>query len=195
MSRLVVIHDIDDVWHPWCDLAHEASIIAGLCEVGTPCPNTWEPYETYGCSPQDWFSALDLATRTGFLHQSEPRAADLEAFDDLTDAGVEHHFVTARGFMDNADLIREITASWLDTHFDGKYETLTFSKQKGDVAKRISATHAIDDNLGNVEDLERAGVRTFLMDKPWNHERTPAGVTRVKSIREFADRILEGVTS
>lgn len=194
MSRLVLVWDIDDVWHPWCDLAHEASIIAGLCPAGTPAPGTWTPYEAYGVPRERWYEALDLATRTGFLHQSDPKPEDLEAFDDLTEAGAEHHFVTARGFMDNPELIREITSQWLDTHFDGKHQSLHFAKAKGSVASRLGATHAIDDNLGNVEDLEGYGVRTFLMDQPWNRERTPFGVTRVKSIREFADAVIEGVT-
>lgn len=192
MSRFVIVWDVDDVWHPWCDLAHQASIIAGIAAEGSPAPGTWTPYETYGVPREDWYHALDLATRTGFLHNSEPKAEDLEAFDDLTEAGAEHHFVTARGFMANADLIKEITSQWADTHFDGKYESLHFSREKGPVASLLGATHAIDDNLGNVEDLERYGVRTFLMDQPWNQGVAPLGVTRVKSIRDFADSVLEG---
>ena len=195
MRAGVIIWDIDDVWHPWCDLAHKASIIAGLCPENTPAPNTWTPYEAYGVTAEEWFAALDIATRAGYLHDSVPSESDMAVFDELEDAGFEQHFVTARGFMDNGELIKEITGSWVETHFNGRHAGLHFAKLKGDVAKRIGGTHAIDDNLRNCEDLERCGVRTFLMDKPWNHGATPIGVTRVKSIREFGDAVLEGVTS
>lgn len=194
MTGPVIVWDIDDVWHPWYRLAHEASIVAGLVPPETPLPDTWLVYEAYGVPAEDWYDVLDLATRTGFLHHSEPEEADLAAFDELTAAGAEHHFVTARGHMANADLIKEITASWLDTHFDGQYESLTFSRDKGAEAARLRATHAIDDNLGNAEGLVGYGIQAYLLDQPWNRERTPTGVARVKSIREFADRILEGVT-
>jgi hypothetical protein len=194
MSNPVIIWDIDDVWHPWYSIAHQASVDFGLAHEGTPMPTTWSPHEEYGCTLEQWVSALDAWTLDGRLHASTPQDDDLQVFAELYVAGCDHHFVTARGFMgEYADVIRVLTHDWCDRHFGALYESLTFSRDKGATARELHATHAIDDNIGNYLSLEEAGVEVYLMDQPWNQD-APSHVRRVKSITEFGAAIEKGLS-
>ena len=74
----------------------------------------------------------------------------------LVAAGVEQHFVTARGFLAHGDIIRDQTAAMLEAPAI-PHASLTFSRDKGKEALRLGATHAIDDNGGNYMVLSEVG--------------------------------------
>lgn len=186
----VIIWDIDDVWHPWYAIAHRASIDFGLTTEDAPMPTTWAPHEHYGCTLEQWVTALDAWTVSGELHASTPTDEDLGVFASLWIMGADHHFVTARGFMgQHAELIRALTREWVDKHFHGYYYSLDFRRDKGARAKELRATHAIDDNYGNWLDLTEAGVRTFLRNQTWNEDADVPDHLRVNSIAEFGAAI------
>lgn len=191
MTAPVVMWDIDDVLHPFSQLAHEACVRAGIVPDGMENPWVWAPFEIYGCTDQQWFDALAAATMERQLHWSHPSFAVLDAFVRLDKIGAEQHFITARGFMDNPQEIRNITIEWVDHFFGGFYKTLTFTKDKGAKALELGVTHAIDDHLQNYADLVQVGVETYLMDMPWN--QNAVGVRRVKSVTEFVDAIEKGL--
>lgn len=55
-----------------------------------------------------------------------------------------------------------------------------FAHQKRDVLADIGATHFLDDRDLNLDEcVSLPGLRSFLLDQPWNRAFTHAGVTRV----------------
>lgn len=184
--------DIDDVIHPWYDLAHAASVRAGLGNASADDPpTTWYPYEHYGVEPQEWFDVLSAACHDGSLYSSTPSDEVYLTWDALTAAGYEQIFITARGQLANGALIKDLTVEWVEGHFGDDAEVY-FSKNKGEVAHSLGVTHAIDDNFKNWQDLTYHGIRTYLMNKPWNLHEPVHDAMRVDDVRQFRNNILKG---
>lgn len=190
--KTVVVWDIDDVIYPWYDRAHEACVKAELGEAVKIKPTTWEPYNHYGVEPQAWYDVLALATHSGWLYGGEPDPEALEIIYSLDRAGVEQHFITARGFLAHGDLIREQTQAMMVKHAI-PHASLVFSRDKGADALAVNATHAIDDNVGNFLSLSEVGVDTYLMDRPWNASHIVPSNRRITDLKQFARVIKRGV--
>jgi hypothetical protein len=187
MGHKVVIYDIDDVLMPWAEEVHKACAAAGLTQIHHTW-TSWCMWEDYGCSKQEWLDVVNsLVVRDGIYH-GPPYPGALEGLLKLWYAEHEIHLVTARGFFDNAEVIRQWTQDWVDLH--DIPATLWFRQDKGAVAREIGATHGIDDRYENVLQLQEAGVDAYLMTQPHNvHTPFPA-IRRVDSAAEFAERLL-----
>jgi hypothetical protein len=173
--------DIDDVIFPWYEYAHELCVQARITNGVTPM--SWSPFLEYGCTIQDWLDVLEVATMDGTLYSGEPYLGAIEALWRLRDAGHEVHLVTARGFFNFGELIREQTVSWL-ADWDVPHDSLTFTKDKTSVPCDVF----IDDSAPNVAALTAAGVRTFMLTRP--HNATDPYELRVGHVAEFVDLIL-----
>lgn len=183
--------DIDDVLHPWYDIAHRVCLEAGL--AGDVIPVTWRPYEEYGITTEAWWEALRVATHDGRLYHSEVDPNALEALWRLEHDGHKIHLVTARAThplidQETRDLIVQLTRDWADDNHV-PYDTLTFTNDKAIVPTDV----AIDDHIRHYDDQEAAGSRPYLVNRPWN--AVPGGDhrRRVDSIVDFADLILRGI--
>lgn len=185
----IISWDLDDVLYPWYERAHHVSIDHDLAFMGSALPKTWWPYEEYGCEAQAWYDALAVATADGSLYGGDPVENAVAVVEGFHELGYIQHFVTARGFMQHGDLIREQTLLWAEKHFGGWYEELIFTREKGLAAIELGVTHAIDDNVGNYADLEGAGVDVYLMDQTWNAD-APSRYKRVVSLAEFAAAVI-----
>lgn len=184
---MIVIVDIDDVIMPWAAQVHQACLDAGLNPEGKTWTQ-WNMWEDYGCNKDQWVEVVGSLAVAGGLYHSQPYPGAVEALWRLHDAGHEIHLVTARGFHNNALQIREWTHEWVyDNNIPGK---LTFAEDKGEVAKKIGATHAIDDRVENAEAMQKAGVDVYLVSQPHNFSRYWNEARRVDSLSEFVDRIL-----
>jgi hypothetical protein len=193
-ERRVVIEDIDDVQLPWAQRVHDACVSAGLAELDSTWTQ-WHMWEDYGCTKNEWLHIVDSLVVPGGVYHGEPYPGVVEANDKLLAAGVDLHFVTARGFFAHSQQIREWTREWVNRVYPGRKITLWFAQDKGRIAKQIGATHAIDDSIPNVIDLWEEGVETYLMNQPHNlgdQYFTPDHPYRVNSVNEFVERILHG---
>jgi hypothetical protein len=185
--ELVVIEDIDDVQLPWAQRIHEACVSAGLAELDSTWTQ-WHMWEDYGCSQEEWNEIVSSLAVPGSVYHGDPYPGVVEANDLMLAAGVDLHFVTARGFHAHSQQIR-------DRVYPGRKITLWFAQDKGRVGKQIGATHAIDDSVPNIIDLWEEGVEAYLMNQPHNlgdRYFTPDHPYRVNSVNEFAERILHG---
>lgn len=143
----------------------------------------------------DWF--LDWETSEEFgknLHESvdaghmywlgelyEPQIA--QNLRDLKASGHSIHVVTARTF----GVLRcpeQATRHWFDNN-DLVYDTLTISKDKTVVETDVF----LEDNLKNYDVLEAAGIRSYLVNRPYNLQEDNR--RRVDSVDEFTKLILE----
>lgn len=180
MKRIGV--DIDDVLMPWADTAHSLCEAAGVTNgASITC---WEFWKDYGCEPQVIWDLLDHATVNGGLYDVDPYDGAAEALQRLQDAGHTVHLVTARGFLANGPLIRQLTCEWLDVHAI-PHDTLTFSKDK----RVVPVDHFIDDSLRNYDQLDAAGVDVHLLNRSHNQVQ-PCHRRRVDSLQEFVDQVI-----
>jgi len=177
--------DIDDVVAQWYDDSHARCVQAGITNGVTP--KTWRPYEEYGCTDQEWYDVLNQALLDGYLLEMGACPGALDALRALWLGGHGIHFVTARGFFQQGDLIREHTKIWLDI-LGIAYDSLTFTQDKGEAAVDLALDVFIDDHIRNYDKVEEAGVNAYLVDRPWN--QPPDHRRRVSGLDEFARRVL-----
>lgn len=185
--------DIDDVIYPWYYRAHELCVEAGLVSAEI-LPTTWYPYEEYGVTLQEWIDVLGDATISGELYFGNPIEGAVEALRDLEQAGVRIEYITARGSMAHADLIKSQTREWVDSWLPegGLHFSQRGAWSKPQIATALGVTHFIDDTAHNVADMvsDAPHIRTYLQERPWNADYPHA--LRVKNLAEFSAALTRG---
>ena len=181
--------DIDDVLMPWYVAAHELCVAAGIGVGIDPC--TWQPWEEYGVDREVWADILGKATIDGGLYDVPPFPGAVEALRRLLFAGHEIHLVTARGFMQHGELIREHTRRWIE-QYAVPCDSLSFEKHKPDAVARLGLDYFLDDAVHNFQDIEQEclpGCQPYLLTAPYNKTFYPP--FRLDTVGQFADLILE----
>ncbi len=139
----------------------------------------------WGWDDERFMRACDVAVDAGVLYATgEPNAGAVEALQRIADAGHELHVVTARasGTAPTAALVA--TESWLKA-YGIPYSSLTMSVDKTIVPTDVF----VEDSAQNYDTLVAAGVRAYLLNRPWNAPFND-GRRRVADVAEFADAIL-----
>lgn len=199
-------YDFDEPIFKWYDLAHQASVKAGIA-LPDHEPTSWAPHETYGCSLEDWVAVLDNEVLTGNMYHQPFDQDALESVKEIYSNGFNVHVITARGSFGSNDevrkKIRQVTKSEIIRQ-GLPFNSLLFAKDKVPVAKRLELDYMLDDAPHNFWPLLEAGVNVFLLDERWNREDTsvtpfvageypkpgdPAG-RRLFSTRQYGELIL-----
>jgi len=106
---------------------------------------------------------------------------------------VPTYFVTHR-----PDAAHKATAHWLAEIIGVENPAVIMSKKKGEVAKLLNATHAIDDKLENAWCIhwlsDRPQTKVYLLDRPYNRIVIKVGVDTLYRVKNFED-FLEDVES
>ncbi len=98
--------------------------------------------------------------------------------------------ITARQpiHKNNTEIWLQNHFTWLvdDVHFLGTMETYTISK--AETCKNLWVEYMVEDNIDHCLDLANHGVRTYLLEQPWNRSREEKHplITRVKNWEELA---------
>lgn len=188
MKKFKVGVDIDDVLLHTYQAMHVIAEKAGITNGKTP--TSWNPYEEYGISRDEWIDVMAEANRRGWLYRDVvPDQDALRALRQLAWDGHEIHLVTARGFFGDQDITEEHTEGWL-VEYAVPHASLTYSQMKGVVAERLGLDYFIDDHIRNWRDVAKKGVQSYLLDRPWNQDAS-AGKLRVQSVQEYVDIIKE----
>lgn len=186
--------DIDDVLFGWYLQAHLACVAYGLVSANAPMPTTWHPFQEYPgeVTRERWLEAIDAVTLTGELYMHPPEEHAVRAIRQLAFDGHKIHLITARGFLNHADLIKGHTQDWL-VEYGVPNDSLTFAKNKVIPAQRYELDFFIDDNLDNYDALDLVGINVYLLNQPWN--QVAEGPTdrrrRVDSVQQYVDIITE----
>lgn len=186
MTALRVGYDWDDVVMPWHPVAVQVCRDAGLCPPDVN-PISWAMHEDMGITLGEWLGAIDAATKSGVLYDTEPDPDALDAMQRTLDAGHEVHVVTARGTFPNNPLndhIQGITLEQVREHTPW-VSSVTFTRDK----TVVPCDYFLDDNTRNYDALAEVGVLAYLLTKPWNESHPTKN--RVSTPGEFADIILE----
>ena len=181
--------DIDDVLHPWGMTAHGLCEAAGL--TGGNMYTGWKMWEDYGCTEEQWAEVITRAVHEGGLYDVPPIPGAVEALRRLLFAGHEIHLVTARGFMQHGELIREHTTRWIE-QYAVPCDSLVFEKNKPDAVRRLGLDYFLDDGIHNFQAIEREclpGCQPYLLTAP--HNATFYTPFRLDTVGQFADLILE----
>lgn len=189
MAELMV--DIDDVICPTIATIHTRAFDAGLHD-GT-AKMRWAGWKSYGCDEQAYWDVWsDFALSGGYV-DTPPIQDSVEALRWLFWQGHKIHMVTARGFMNHAEDIRDWTPQWLE-EFAIPYHTLTFARDKVAAQQELGVAFdfAIDDSPKNVSNLREAGVPAYLLDHEHNEEDEVPADWRVPHLWEWAYIIEKG---
>ena len=171
--------DLDGVVYPFMN-AFKKYCIDVLGRTNFPDPKTWEFYEEWGISQEQFVKMLNSAPVSHRLFASEyPMPLVHEGWDMLKDMGLRIHVITARPSTAWAQ-----TAEWLHDH-NLVPAHLHFTHDKtvlSHVASNESAM--IDDHVDHYVELEKSGVLAVLQTQPWNihHDRA----VRADSLVDFA---------
>lgn len=174
--------DIDDVLYPWYETAHAICERAGI--TGGNVPTTWRPFDSYGCTDQQWFDVLAKATISGELYGARPMRGTVRELERLLISGHTIHLVTARGFMQHGNLIRSQTIDWLAA-WGIPHHSLTFAKDK----RAVITDLFLDDAAHNYDQLDDH-TEVWLVHAPHNGDHRE-GRRVVESLSRFVDIAVE----
>jgi 5'(3')-deoxyribonucleotidase len=184
--KLVVGVDLDGCVYRFVDaMRHYAHRVDGVPLASMGPVRSWDAMTAqWGWSDDEFADRYRRALHDGelFWHGGTYPGA-LEALGRIAADGHRVEVVTARVLDErDRDLVHRATTHWLDRH-GVRYHAVHLRHDK----HRLAMDCAIDDAPHNVEALESAGRRPFLIDRPWNRRADVR--RRVHSWSEFADAV------
>lgn len=181
-----IMLDYDDVITPWADPVHAQCEADGI--TGGNMYSSWHMWQDYGCPKEAWEDSVIRATTNGLYTDTDPFPHAVNTINNLLWRGHRIHIVTARGFMQNGDQIRQWTRDALAKHGIG-HTTLTFAKDKVEAMEALETVFdfAIDDGVHNYENLDKAGVPVWLHSQP--HNVSYQAERRIDSLWEFGQMV------
>lgn len=126
-------------------------------------------------------------------HEFIPITGSQESILTLRNEGYLIAAITARweGFID-------ITHEWLSNHFFGLIDEIHFLGtehsyhiSKAEKCKELGVLCMVEDHIDHCLDLANHGVKTYLLERPWNRQRTETHplITRVKDWGEITSHL------
>ncbi|HRX63843.1 MAG TPA: hypothetical protein P5060_01930 [Candidatus Absconditabacterales bacterium] len=126
----------------------------------------------------------------GLWNKIKPVSGAKTKLKEFKKKGYKLHVVTARHF-----LLRFATGVWLYFNYKHIFSSIEFanfftrfSTKKSEICKKIGADFIIEDNLENAIDCANAGVKVYLIDKPWNQgydKKKHKGIVKIYSRSEI----------
>jgi len=135
--------------------------------------------EVYKFFDTDYFR--EIAVVIGSRHVVRELAKDNEVI-----------VITSRPYI-----VEKQTAKWLSHQFYDRFNNVIFtnewsleggSRTKGDICRELGVSYMIEDNLDYALECSEKGIRTFLLEKPWNQREVNRDITRVKNYGELLDK-------
>lgn len=154
--------------------------------------SAWSLAPQLGISEDEFDAWCDEAVDAGYLFRhGAPYPGSVEAVRGLAEDGHSIHFVTSRRFgLKSA----HNTMDWLH-EWDFPYDSITLSHDK----TLVNVDVLVDDYERNWRECSEAGMRVFVMDRPWNQHLV--GVDRVtcfnlrSKVADLKLRIVSGIAA
>lgn len=173
-----VLYRFTKAYHSWMNLNHGMSLDL---EVEA---QTWNWFLDWQ-SVDEFKACMDASVDAGYLFWQgelyEPEIPQLIV--DLKAQGHTNHLVTYR-FSGKNSCPKAATEHFYASQ-GIEFDSITYSKDKTVVDVDIF----LEDNLLNYDALEAAGVKVYLVNRPYNLENDTR--RRVDSVKEFVNLILE----
>lgn len=147
-------------------------------------PASWYFYRDWGMSDAEFVDLCNKGADAGIIFAGDRRPNGKESMDRLRAAGHEIHIITDRSFGSHPNVSEKITLEFLEQH-GYEYDSLTFSADK----TVVPVDYFIEDKLENYDALDAAGVKVYLINRPWNLQKNDSR-RRVNWHREFENAVL-----
>lgn len=177
--------DVDDV------LTDFNGAFLSLCHelFGTPKAlqiALWEfhksvPGLTYEMEEVVWKKIKDTENFYETLPVYAPQE-DLLLLREIVEKGLHDIFFITSRFPTKGKTVQEQTMAWIERHVGIKPKVFV-TPRKGMLCRELQIEVALDDAPHHIEDLTNHGIRTVVMDWPYNRHLT--GLPRVKTISQF----------
>lgn len=182
----IVGWDSDGVLYRFTEAYHSWMNLQGMSLDVDVEAQTWDWF-TQWQTVEDFLRCMDESVDAGHLFWQgklyEPQIPQNIA--DLKAAGHENHLVTHR-FSGKVKCSQAATKHFYAS--EGiEFDSITFTKDKTTVKCDVF----LEDNLANYDALEAAGVKSYLINRPYN--LLDDNRRRVDSVQEFTELILAGV--
>lgn len=153
----------------------------------TPEP-FWNFFEDWGWDVKDFVQLCNEGVDAGVIFTGPMREGAREAWDRV--AATEHAIIIAtdRTFGTTPKSSEKNTYDWLGEH-QLWWDEIWFTADKPSCEPDV----AVDDKAENFIALMKAGVDTYLIDRPWNRH-IEVGHRRLPDVLAFAE-IVENLTS
>lgn len=197
MSKLRVGFDLDGVLYNFGD-----SVRAYLSSIGREYgwkdnavePHHWDFYEYWHMTREEFVQVCHDGVDAGYIFSGATRPGAAETVNCVADMGHEIVIITDRFFGTPVVWNNEVvspshtaTENWLAEH-GIPYDELHFSPNK-----LIAPTDFfIEDKLENYDALNSAGVKSFLVNRPWNQVEGGDARNRINELIDYCFAI-EGV--
>lgn len=147
-------------------------------------PTRWEFYEDWGLDLPSFIQMCSDGVAAGFVFtHGSPYPGTHDAWHRIRADGHTIHVITDRN-IGHHGASEKATRAWLDLH-DLPFDSLTFTADK----TVVKVDTMVDDKLANYLAMRDAGVRTWLLDRPWNQDHLEHH-QRVASLSEYATEVL-----
>jgi len=162
--KKILLNDISDyyIWNiPWIEMSREQAISIF----------------------KDYFEKWDLC-------KIKPVSWAKDQLDFLKSKWFETTVITARRIE-----LKEHTIKWLDEHYRGVFQDVYFAehftdnhKEKSEICQENDIQYMIEDNFDYALDTANAGIKTFLIEKPWNRHiiHKHKNIVRVKNWKDIS---------
>lgn len=155
----------------------------GHCLYGCSYEGDWYFYRKWGIDDARFVQLCNSGADEGHIFSGGIKRGAKEAMSRIKATGSEIHIVTDRSFGSTPEVSQELTKAWL-AKYKIPYDSLTFSPDKTSVPVDMF----VEDKLENYDALVGAGVKAYLINRPWN--RVPNdGRNRIESIEHFAHHV------
>jgi uncharacterized HAD superfamily protein len=102
------------------------------------------------------------------------------------------YFITSRTFEDGTEesLVKHFSEINFKLFFSSNHHAGTSGKDKGEIGREIGIDFMIEDNSKHALDCAEKGIKTFLLEKPWNKNLGKhRNILRVKNWKEILEEM------
>jgi uncharacterized protein len=107
------------------------------------------------------------------------------------------YIVTAR-----QSLVEDITREWINKNFPNTFQDIvlgnhyaldgTRGPSKGELCEKLGCKVLVDDNIYHIDSLLKRGIKTIILDRPWNRSiKLSPGVIRAHTWEEATQAVTE----
>lgn len=175
--------DLDGVHYYFAESVWATLIQQGRVTGSMPAVTHWHFYrdaEWGVMTDEEFVNTCHAGADKGIIFSIGEGCPDaMEVMNTLAYSGHTTVIVTDRSFGSTPSVSEEATKLWL-TERGAVYDEIHFTADKASVA----LDYMIDDKVENFLALQAAGVKCYLLDRPWN-QHVVAGKYRIYSVKEY----------
>lgn len=194
LIKPLIAVDLDDVLADYCNpliAFHNQTFGTNLARQNFTSYRLWE---VWGGTSEEATRKVYHFHNTDYFRNIVPVQGAVEGINILTKQ-YNLVIITSR-FTD----FMEYTSEWLKKFFPNKFLRVYFTnhwnlitggtyKKKSDICLEIGAKTILEDSIEYALDCTRRGIRTILLDNPWNQCDDQVGITRVRSWKEIVEKL------